>query len=369
MADFCAPNTAVQPYEHRNDETPHGTTARPREDGPDCALVAAPNKMKSTWIVIALFAAARALPSPVRRLSSVMDDSTIRTAVTAWFDDAAAAEVTYGHISTWETGGVTDMSYLFCASNVCICPDWSYYCDNSAAASFNEDIGAWNTSGVTDMSFMFDSTYFNQDIGGWAVDRVTNMRYMFFRAFDFNRDIGDWAVDNVTDMSNMFHDASSFNQDLGGWAIDSVEDMDRMFLDAAAFDQDLGWCLDDGVSLSFESSGLFIYGAFDNTQCEWTSCGVVQPENSGDCDVPSTGNVMVNYKIRKAVTAWLSNATAAEATYGHISTWETSGVTDMSSFVPHTAREPIDPFPPAVYNPAVYNFDCAHTEEHCGITY
>ena len=35
----------------------------------------------------------------------VMDDSTIRTAVNAWLSDAAAAETTYGHISTWETGG------------------------------------------------------------------------------------------------------------------------------------------------------------------------------------------------------------------------------------------------------------------------
>ena len=29
----------------------------------------------------------------------VMDDSTIRTAVTAWFDDRSGAEATYGHIS------------------------------------------------------------------------------------------------------------------------------------------------------------------------------------------------------------------------------------------------------------------------------
>ena len=61
--------------------------------------------MKGAWIVISLFATARALPSPVRRLSSVMDDSTIRTAVTAWLADPTAAETTYGHISTWETGG------------------------------------------------------------------------------------------------------------------------------------------------------------------------------------------------------------------------------------------------------------------------
>ena len=43
----------------------------------------------------------------------VMDDSTIRTAVAAWNMDATAAEATYGHISTWETGGVTDLSSLF----------------------------------------------------------------------------------------------------------------------------------------------------------------------------------------------------------------------------------------------------------------
>ena len=34
--------------------------------------------------------------------------------------------------------------------------------------------------------------------------------------------------------------------------------------------------------------------------------------------------------IRTAVAAWLSDATAAEATYGHISGWDTSQVTDMS---------------------------------------
>ena len=40
----------------------------------------------------------------------VMDDSNVRTAVAAWLSDATAAEVTYGHISTWDMSGVMDMS-------------------------------------------------------------------------------------------------------------------------------------------------------------------------------------------------------------------------------------------------------------------
>ena len=47
----------------------------------------------------------------------------------------------YGHISTWETGRVTDMTHLFCGDSY----DYSGagYC-NTAAASFNEDIGAYD---------------------------------------------------------------------------------------------------------------------------------------------------------------------------------------------------------------------------------
>ena len=69
-----------------------------------------------------------------------MDDSTIKTAVSAWLNDRSGAEATYGHISTWETGGVTDMSRLF-----------------FGASSFNDDISAWDTSGVTKLDSMFRS--------------------------------------------------------------------------------------------------------------------------------------------------------------------------------------------------------------------
>ena len=194
--------------------------------------------------------------------STRLDDTTIRFAVRAWFDDHAAAEAKYGHISTWATGGVTDMSGLLCGAS------WVGSC-NSAAASFNEDISAWNTSGVMSMRKMFyGASAFNQDIGNWTVDSGTNMGGMFWYASAFNHDIGGWAVDKVTNMATMFYGASVFNQDIGGWAVDRVTDMSKMFSFASAFNQSLGWCVNDDVDLD---------SAFDATSCESTSCGITYP--------------------------------------------------------------------------------------------
>jgi len=141
----------------------------------------------------------------------VMTDSNIYTARDAWLANPTAAEATYGHISTWETAGVTDMSYLFCG------PSFYRNC-NSAAASFNEDISAWNTSGVTTMESMFNY------------------------ASAFNQDIGDWAVHSITDMSTMFYYAS-------------------------AFDQDLGWCVGH--------ENVDLHNTFRYSPCESTSCGIL----------------------------------------------------------------------------------------------
>ena len=207
-------------------------------------LVAARSLRRQSNGSVAPFSQPNELSQPRRALAGVMTNSNIRTAVAAWLSDSASAEATYGHISTWETSGVTDMSYLFCAES-----GWPHKC-NRAAASFNDDIGAWDTSGVTDMEGMF------------------------YLAFYFNKDIGDWRVDSVEEMDYMFYKAGDFNQDLSSWRVDSVTSMSYMFQQARDFDQDLGWCVVDDVRLD---------EAFSWTSCASTSCGVIQ----GNCFTPA----------------------------------------------------------------------------------
>ena len=103
----------------------------------------------------------------------VLDDTTIRDAVTAWLADATAAEATYGHISAWDTSQVTDMKRLFQNSD------------------FNQNINAWDTGAVTTMFGLFSvASKFNQPLNDWDVSRVTNMEALFAEATAFNQPIG-----------------------------------------------------------------------------------------------------------------------------------------------------------------------------------
>ena len=99
-----------------------------------------------------------------------------------WVNNQTAACKAYGHISSWDTGNVTDMFSLF-----------------AGQSTFNDDISGWNVSGVTDMNVMFNgASKFNSDLHGWDVSRVTNMHKMFLEANTFNGNLSDWNVTGVT---------------------------------------------------------------------------------------------------------------------------------------------------------------------------
>ena len=86
--------------------SPQSAAAAVTGVGAFCQALAAPRGPPALGALLAFpqLAAARA--------PYVMTDSNIRTAVAAWLSDSASAETTYGHISAWATGGVTDMSFV-----------------------------------------------------------------------------------------------------------------------------------------------------------------------------------------------------------------------------------------------------------------
>ena len=117
---------------------------------------------------------------------------------------------------------------------------------------------------------------------------------MFQSASAFNQPVGSWSTGAVTTMSYMFYSASAFNQDIGAWDTSGVTTMYRMFWGASAFNQDLGWCVDGDVFDPSYGFGGTSQDAFSGTQCESTSCGVLQEEWCG---------VFSNRNIKTAVAA------------------------------------------------------------------
>ena len=73
--------------------------------------------------------------------TAITDTASLRTAVSAWCANVADATTTYGHISTWDTSSVTNMSYLFAPTS----SDVGAYC--SSYSTFNSNISTWNGKG------------------------------------------------------------------------------------------------------------------------------------------------------------------------------------------------------------------------------
>ena len=119
------------------------------------------------------------------------NNKTLKIFVKSWHDEELRqlVENNYGHISTWDTSEVTDMSELF-----------------------------------------IDMEYFNDDINNWDVSKVTNMSFMFYGCIEFNKPLNKWDVSNVMDMSYMFNFCYNFRQSINDWDISNVVNNKYMFI-------------------------------------------------------------------------------------------------------------------------------------------
>ena len=199
---------------------------------------------------------------PMMRSSKVVrTDADIKVAACAWANAAtrAAAEITYGHISEWETSQVTNMEKLFHGH-------WNG--GDANVQSFNDDISRWDTSNVTTMKGMFCGAHaFNGDLSRWDTSNVTTMEYMFCDAHAFNGDLSRWNTSKITTMRSMFNNAHAFNGDLSRWDTSNVTTMECMFKSAEAFNGNLSrWDTSNVTAMR----GMFRYAsAFTGDISRW----------------------------------------------------------------------------------------------------
>jgi surface protein len=281
-------------------------------------------------------------------------------------------------ISDWDVSNVTEMSSMF-----------------RNAANFNIDISSWDVSKVTEMSSMFrDSANFNQDISTWNVSNVTNMSSLFNGASSFNQDIGSWDVSNVTDMAFMFANTAMFSQDLSNWCVTNISSEPRLFLAnslLASYPENQpywGTCAGTIAVITAAATEINVtsvnLGGEVRTQDIVIERGILYAETavtaapeigdagvinevfgsgSGTFSITVSGLTAVtkySYRayatrasgttygevltvttinriaitqanIQTAVNNWIADPIVAEATYGHISDWDVSSVTDMSN--------------------------------------
>ena len=303
-------------------------------------------------------------------LTPITDRASLQTAVTVWCSDLETSVATYGDISTWETSGVTDMSNLF--------NQYSSPVHCSTASTFNGAIGAWDVSAVTTMYRMFYAAQqFNAAIGAWSVGKVTDMSKMFASARQFNAAIGAWDVGAVTDMSYMFYSASQFNQSLC-WSTSGKTNTNMFTSSSGSTNPSAAKCacvvgeyytgtvcticIGQTISYGKTESCIACSGEYPLSNADHTTCIAMTPAPTVSIlpspiptstpvptlsfapspiptaiptplptASPSHAPITDTASLQTAVGAWCSNSAAASAMYGDISTWDTSGVTDMSN--------------------------------------
>ena len=198
-----------------------------------------------------------------------LNDANIGNAAEAWCADSLSATSTYGHISDWEMGAVTNINRIFKnqpefnsdISQWDVSAVTTAFETFSGATAFDQNLSNWDVSSLQNMGGMFnDASSFSSDLSTWDVSSVTNMKTAFKGCTALGTDFSGWDVSSVKNISYMFNGAANFSSDLSAWDVSSVTDMKQTFANASSFQSDLStWDVGNvtNMELMFSSAELF----------------------------------------------------------------------------------------------------------------
>jgi surface protein len=261
-----------------------------------------------------------------------LNNSNFSTARDLWFTDQAQAETTYGLIENWNTTAVTNMNAAFKGNAGVIRND------------FNEDIGNWDVSNVTDMSDMLRTQpLFNQDIGSWDTSKVSKFVFMFYFSTAFNQDISGWDITGAWNMFGMLEGVVNYNHSFAGWDVSTIQANSRLLNPTNNYSMEnydstlIGWeaslqaAYPNGVGYTFSPAPTF--GNAKYTGLGAGGAARASLVNTFNWTFTDGGDVaaLTNSSFITARDLWFTNQTQAEATYGLIGDWNTTGVTSMNN--------------------------------------
>jgi surface protein len=241
-----------------------------------------------------------------------LTDDTLPGTLSQWIQNRTVALVAFGNITEWNTENVTNLEWLF-----------------EDLTSFNDDISFWNVGRVTSLyAAFYNASAFNKDLSKWNVARVTNMRWTFGYASTFNSNIGYWNISSVTEVSYMFYMASKFNQSLcwniTGKASTSWNKYSSGSLAPAS-------CVNGSPTRSPTVSRTAKPTRKPSIGQSRAPTISPRPSSTPSSRQPTTKRTVIasNNELQSAVSLWISDRTLAINTYGHISNWDTSRITNL----------------------------------------
>ena len=141
------------------------------------------------------------------------------TSLKRWFAGLNAPAIQFVGLENLNTSEVTDMSYMFEATN----------------KLENIDLSSLNTGKVTTMKGMFKDclALTTIDLSSFNTENVTDMSQMFYNCHDLTSlDLSHFNTQKVTDMTRMFSDCWALTDlDLGSFNTENVTSMYYMFCD------------------------------------------------------------------------------------------------------------------------------------------